>query len=121
MIDAKELRIGNLIDYLGPTIVNAGIIQEIEKDGVENYANPIPLTEEWLVKVGFVKSMDENKNEYYIELHKCIGLLQIGYSNGRMYVSINSDEVELPNIKHAHQVQNLYVALTGEELKFSEE
>ena len=80
----EELRIGNWI-----------------KDGHE--FNPIPLTEEWLLKFGFKK------------------ISEIGdYSNGNMTVILAISNkiytLKRKRINHVHQLQNLYFALTGEEL-----
>lgn len=106
MIQASELRIGNLV-FLKSLNKNYTIecgfdIEKIE-DGED--ALPIPLTEEWLIKFGFEKIGYEwrlkqgwhwisvDKNSFYI-LGKQLGLLE-----------------------NVHQLQNLYFALTGEELE----
>ena len=60
---------------------------------------PIPLTEEWLLKFGFRES-----NKYLFKYK--LGLKKRG--DNYFYDNIS--------IKHVHQLQNLYFALTGEEL-----
>jgi hypothetical protein len=70
-----------------------------------NYFQPIPLTEEWLNKFDFITTYGTWKFrgiEYYsIE------------SNGSLYFD---DQYTATDIKYVHQLQNLYFALTGEEL-----
>jgi len=77
------------------------------------YTKPIPLTEEWLVRFGFYvfKYQEDNfgwiKNGVNISKYFNFVLM---YPNGDYYDSIK--------IQHVHQLQNLYCALTGEELKY---
>lgn len=86
-------------------------------DLIEDFTGfkPIPITEEWLLKFGFAKQCDylyfdfENGNISFNDEIKngislCIGT----------YCSSGS---AFENIKHVHQLQNLFFALTGEELK----
>ena len=70
-----------------------------------NHFEPIPLTEEWLVKLGFEK-LEGWDDMYYFK----IGDFQIYEYNVSGY---EFDDFE---IKHVHQLQNLYFALTNEEL-----
>jgi hypothetical protein len=131
---ANELRIGNLIkgiyhDY------DDGIDEEIENETVckvatldvsgsvdypiyvysdgeiEHFGDfePIPLTEEWLLNLGFIK-----KNGY--------GFIKKDLA-GNIFYSVETKEHFMfqyhdlrIKIKHVHQLQNLYFALTGEEL-----
>jgi hypothetical protein len=81
---------------------------------------PIPLTEEWLVKFGFVRikrpfnvdKMPEGTIDYYHNKHNYY------YNKGSMFLDQGNDEgwnVDL-KIEFVHQLQNLHFALTGEEL-----
>lgn len=67
-------------------------------------ANPIPLTEEWLLKFGFGK-----ENGYPYKFPN--GVLKI--RNGVYFFKHNDIEIDLHFV---HQLQNLYFALTGKEL-----
>jgi len=108
---ANELRIGNLITarYQDDYAVNQVVVNSVSEIGVnrcygetefyiEN-CEPIPLTEEWLVRFGFklgVKGhFKTHGNNYKFNLYMY---------NVNLY-------------KHVHQLQNLYFALTGEELE----
>lgn len=76
----------------------------MSKDGLlyVSEAEPIPLTEEWLLKFDWngYKPLHFNSN---FEIDK----------EGRLYC--NSDYKGV-NVKYVHQLQNLYFALTGKEL-----
>ena len=116
---AEELRIGNLVnttDILIPKhIIKAEDIVSIfdgsfKKLGLD--IKPIPLTEEWLLKFGGGKS-DEHE--------LCVICNDIrfvyDYHFKRFSIEIADDEgIYLDHIKHVHQLQNLYFALTREEL-----
>ena len=116
-MEAKELRIGNWIRHkyhilLVETIdANDEIYACNIKRNVHVYKDiedfePIPLTEEWLIKFGF-RVMDSwllyYKGSFEIEPLR-EGFLFSQYEN------------DLLNIKYVHQLQNLYFTLTGEEL-----
>jgi hypothetical protein len=115
---ANELRIGNLIKFSEDgTIFTVGSIEErgftVQNDEETTWIEaeefePIPLTEEWLLKFGF-KIWDRNK---WSDLGMNIVLLE----NGDNFLFLaNQRHV---NIFYVHQLQNLYFALTGEELTY---
>jgi len=120
-LSATELRIGNLVafNYKCDIISKVNIIQEysvgISFETQPNLMNalsthpenliPITLTEEWLVKFGF-----EVTNTYYFS--KCNLHLQ-GDVRGFHLVISRIDGIK---VKYVHELQNLYFALTGEEL-----
>jgi hypothetical protein len=145
----QDLRIGNYIVYEATThIVSAigrsGVYSWWVKDGepvieyclkdaggvqvedpyfdqISNY-EPMPITEEWLLKFGFTyngwnydlgrftfhaQGKDENgsfyNTEFYITRNSAKTLLLLSYQ-----------------IEYVHQLQNIYFALTGEELTIRE-
>jgi len=121
-MEARELRIGNLIyDYNNRLITVIAIIKEdcyfIECN--ENHSkyllediNPIPLTEDWLEIFGFKYDYGRWEKEYYNEY-----VFEIEKIPEGCILSINCGEyTEGKPFKHVHQLQNLYFALTGEEL-----
>jgi len=113
-MEAKELRIGNFINYLGSGEVQIKDAKALFNSMEQfNYphpkVSPIPLTEEWLIKFGFVKHKD--RFEYKIkEFRICLN------SDSNEYVFPDWDVFDYLQIKYVHQLQNLYFALTGEEL-----
>jgi hypothetical protein len=74
---------------------------------------PIPLTEEWLLKFGF------EKNSYWF---KDDNMLRFGLIDNKLHCSIGNDENGFlyNRINYVHQLQNLYFALTGQELEFKQ-
>jgi len=118
---ANELRIGNLVERDG----NILEVIKMAKDGIVNYdlvrksqgmhvnsgnVIPIPLTEEWLLKFGFENKLE---NKYF---HKDFNRLYCNIENPLIKHLGNINGI-LAEIKFVHQLQNLFFALTGEELK----
>ena len=137
---ATELRIGNYVYYEHTTHIVSGVhgnkvyswwvkdgepvieyeAKDISGTQVENpyidvisQYEPIPLTEEWLIKLGFEKltdSKDGFKNTTYTYTK---GISFIVYFDG-VRLSTN---FWMGNEKHyIHQLQNLFYVLSGEEL-----
>lgn len=121
---ATELRIGNLIqDTRHPErnctvfrLTNGNdfnITHQYDKSKELSYTNencdalkPISLTEEWLVK--FEWEIMKGENYYFLDNN----YFSIN-PNGQLYYMNDYTAVD---IKYVHQLQNLYFALTGEEL-----
>ena len=118
MMKATELRIGNYVkcyvkgitDRFDTVQLNIYHLTDICKQIKDYKYEPIPLTEEWLLKFGF----DSNgwKGEF------------IKYAEGYIYLfgeeSCIFAQAYKIEIKHVHQLQNLYFAFTGEELKIKD-
>lgn len=127
MIPANQLRINNLVYYNNQhneiglvTEIKTSLIPKIDYVGINNridvyyqtkHINPIPLTEEWLLKFGFDNKY--NKDKFTI-IPKGI----LNYKNGRTY--FNSWTILEKQPDYVHELQNLYFALTGEELTLNE-
>jgi hypothetical protein len=140
---ANELRIGNLVNHktgqckvvgFYGEIFRAENINKIElKSNVFNL-QPIPLTEEWLLKLGLFKitKKEDLWGNDEIGVYDFKGKIRWSdffiTSNGlkdfTLYVATIDDGMEsaecLNNIIYVHQLQNLYFALTGEELTIKE-
>lgn len=125
MINAKEFRIGNyardevskewmVVDEIG---ANVGAVL-VNRD---KYPLPdgwqmeyIPLTPEIFDKAGFSISLGG-----YKKLGFKLSLFHNGYKGAdpdSFICQYNKTEEEFCTIKYLHQLQNLYFALTGEEL-----
>jgi hypothetical protein len=108
---ATELRIGNYIDYTTEReIVTMQTTYEYIRlihNGNKNF-KPIKLTKEWLLKFGFESDEIEWWN----------GILSIGIcKEGLRYLPTEQINVRVGIVlQHVHQLQNLYFALTNEEL-----
>jgi hypothetical protein len=77
---------------------------------------PIPLTEEWLVRVGF-KEVCEKGN---FEMNR--DAFSLTHNEGKMWLCFGqfAEQSNAVPCEHVHQLQNLYHALTGEELTIKE-
>jgi hypothetical protein len=146
-METNELRIGNYVYYEHTTHVVSGVHGNIVyswwvKDGkpvieyeakdssgtqVENpymdvvsQYEPIPLTEEWLEKLGLTKStldndFEPNEPKWYSWIKGAFNLeIQ---ENSEIWFEVYSHYI---HVKWVHQLQNLYFALTGEELTLKE-
>ena len=120
---ATDLRQNNLILYNDKIVTVAGTIGDTiyYKGDAEVYFDsnigetyqpfkPIPLTEEWLLKFGLLKT----KNSVLMGGYELIYDDKNNMYNVFVYHGI------FCTIKYVHQLQNLYFALTGEELKINQ-
>ena len=105
---ASELRIGNYV-YFEDTLLKF----DFESGWNFYYIKPIPLTEEWLLKFGFKKNLNSNDIIYYILAGEC--LLEYNLTHNFADIDLFID------IKYVHQLQNLYFALTNEELTYEQQ
>ena len=126
---ASELRIGNLVEY-----TNGGIFKVIGIHGfgldvedeieitymeLENF-EPIPLTEEWLLKFNEVRKFG---GTIYLPLMNLKAEIHFEIYGNHIVSTVKSDfaELILDPIKHVHQLQNLYFVLTNEELTYEQQ
>jgi hypothetical protein len=118
---AEELRLGNLVSNMNPRHNDSILIIESIGDNHEvnvfyrkyllSELEPIPLTEEWLLKFGFKWKGLIAKGRYLTLFTPC-GKALVFKDN---YFIFSGVTIEI-QIKYVHQLQNLYFALTGEEL-----
>ena len=129
-VKASELRIGNLVD-LGNRIAKvieinhlACVVVDLEEtqDTIEDYerTKPIPLTEDWLLKFGFVKQ-DYTMSGCDIYKLKNIIIMKSFINPERKHMGITMEGISPPtwslkDLTHVHELQNLYFTLTGKEL-----
>ena len=108
-MEIKELRIGNLIK-LHETITK---FEYTDFNFNSLFITPIPLTEEWLLKFGFI-SMYSNyiikAGDYYNSIKKDCEKWIYSYDES------DAGCYELKQIKYVHELQNLYFALNDKEL-----
>ena len=111
MIQANELRIGNILFNAGGLAVTTTAQTISDLDLKLIVRKPIPLTEEWLLKAGFeFKGKRISKDWFYLwndENRIVFALAEMQDETGTYL-----------EIKYVHQLQNLYFALTGKELEF---
>lgn len=120
-MEANELRLNNWVNHCNKevqiTIHDLFDIAVFEDD----VFTPIPLTEEWLFKLGFEK-IEEYQFEISVSINCRISLINVNLESGidvDIYTcNVNKEYGCWLNTKnkYVHQLQNLYFALTGEEL-----
>lgn len=132
MININDIRIGNYVAYADcgafvPEIIGKphkiaaedfGL--EYRNDGLIKYYDPIPLTEEILLKAGFGRKEDQ----YYFIIDRGAAhslYIEFEFVNeeafGSFWIGRKGEAKMILDINHIHQLQNLYYALTGQELK----
>ncbi len=112
----KELRIGNWYNHISPHDTQPCQMQAHMfdlKDEFWDRVYPILVDEKWLLKFGFTKTEKDDFDLSYnfplisgniiIELERCFVL---------------THKIIIARCKYVHQLQNLYFAITQEELKF---
>lgn len=116
---ANELRIGNYYNQFGNNErVSWATLKTVEEDMNEKlWCKPIPLTEEWLLKFGFKKEVEC----FYIH-YDMIECISLKFHFDGWYIEDNDRGfINTKPIKYVHQLQNLYFALTEDELSFKPE
>jgi len=122
---ANELRIGNWVKHNSEWCYRGEEVYKFQWNETDWYAlgestlfleniEPIPLTEEWLIKFGFEKLWyDDNgmKLPYY-RLNQNDYVFDLDYE-----FCATRDDAGYIYLKSVHQLQNLYFALTGDELE----
>lgn len=113
---ASELKIGNHLRYpkknyfeiTESDFKNDNFWYDIHDEIIE----PIPITEDWLIRFGFEpKVMHFQKTGSHFYVYK-------RHTDNQLVYRTNNFTIEL---KFIHQLQNLYFALTGEELKLKDD
>lgn len=119
-MEANELRLGNFVygvsdrveivcSFLENGLTTKTIHFDDHFTSEINYFTPIPLTEEWLIKLGFTyqtMGIFTAPSIQYFSVVKWQG-------HDAKFTLIKDQKL---SIKHVHQLQNLYFALTGNEL-----
>ena len=136
---ANELRIGNWVRSKYPINKEPFQVYQMAFKQMPTTKNhdldlsswePIPLTEDWLIKFGLYNNLKLNYNkpqgvEYRFSKKKLGTYIIKRYYNNSLYnmqFVYDDKHNNIPNehiwvkIKHVHQLQNLYFALTGKEL-----
>ena len=127
---ANELRIGNYVYDRGGKVIRIDFLKHLEKNydckfgqhqfiGEEeevhpltewtDFAKSIPLTEDWLLKMGF---------KYDCDLVNSLCKNCIWFNKKNMEATYLLQK--LIKINYVHQLQNLYFALTGKELEIKQ-
>jgi hypothetical protein len=123
-MEAQELRIGNYAMGNKPFAVDSNHIamaynHEIAQNGHERFKS-IPLTEDWLIRFGFEKR-NGSFSIYLSELERSEierKRIDIFFGAERIAAELCRSGIcfSMVTCNYVHQLQNLYFALTSEEL-----
>lgn len=119
MIQANELRIGNIVHATVAGGVHEPLAERIITCGadIDNsfWWHPIPLTKDILLRCGAVQ--DKSKSWYYYLQNPDGGEEFEVYSGGELGLFFSADCGERFNgLKYLHELQNFWKLITGEEL-----
>ena len=121
-MNANELMIGGYLKYPKTNPFKIELSDFLNKkfweDVLDGIIEPIPLTEDWLLKFGFKKQ----SNTYYISINCLTAELHFEDYGHNMILWLKSDNSNLilDYTRYVHQLQNLYFALTQKELTIKE-
>ena len=131
-MEAKEVRIGNLVLFKGKSetvyqvrdsgcdfLIGKSKTKTLTQSFVWSAIEGIPLSEEWLLKFGFEERWHGHSDNTYYRRHE--------FSNWAHSITFSKTGIvmkhgfmnqwsELKSLKYVHELQNLYFALTGDEL-----
>lgn len=118
MLEAKDLRQGNYVYFNGKNKKIGSVYFIFDKTVALNqrhdvfydlkYLEPIPLTEEILLRLGFEKELDN-----FYRKNKICMIEILFHDNG---IIVSSQSVCLSSVKYLHDIQNLYYSLYKQEL-----
>lgn len=136
MIKANELRIGNIVGFLmedsvdereewyEPNIINVTDLvylsnREIrhkdfppDKQVKPDYI-PLPITEEWLLKLGFIKGTDL----FFLPIPNLSCEIHATFYRGGYVIELQNHLLPIvTEVEYVHQLQNIYYSLTNTEL-----
>ena len=115
----NEMRIGNIMLDDEYNVVN---VERINSDRIHEFTMvsqnngriypsniyKIPITKQWLEKLGFVNTNTTEYPNYTKGVYKCL------WRNGKTNICNNHGFIK--DLKYVHELQNLFFALTGKEL-----
>jgi len=126
-IKASEIRIQNILQHKDNIITVKGISPHcndyaINTDSEWVYlknCSPIPLTEEWLLRMGAKR----NRDGWYLSADYMLynPLTHLDVRSSEYYALMYNDKIITTRpIQYIHQLQNLYYSLTNQELEIKE-
>jgi len=128
MIDARELRIGNIVEpiTMSPIMVT-GITQQKTLDGIftlifvdygesflQEHLNPVPLTEEWMLRFSMIEKdgFADGIGSYNFWDNEEFGYCLVNLAEGLYGVQ----DCQCHPFRYVHQFQNVHFLITGKEL-----
>lgn len=143
-VKSTDLRVGNKVKQSFATLTVVSVMRErlictdfnTTHPCTYEFVDPVPLTEEWLTKLGFEKGELNWFKKSYTAFGEVEDFEERMALTHDVEVAVNTDSKKgciinktdkdqqgsslKYNIQFVHQLQNLFFALTGEELIISE-
>ena len=130
-MEVKDLRIGNYVSFNDVWCKVIGIDKDrvlVEYHNGEtdycyiDYIEPIELTEDVLLKIGFEKVYTVPHNRLRLCVKNGNEITRISYDFlfddiTRLEIMGNGDSLNKRNIKYLHELQNTYYCLTNQEIE----
>jgi len=125
-LDSHEIRLGNTykIEMGDGTyksdLINLEDLRNLLDDELDDFYQAMEISEAWLLKLGF--KYNERYNNFIIKAKGFYNSVGYNYEDGDWYYNNDSSNAGcyyITSIKYVHQLENLYFALTGEELKYT--
>ena len=111
-LDSHEIRLGNTykVEMVDGTyksdLINLEDLRNLLDDEIDDFYQALEISEDWLIKVGFKPNAKACKSQEYL------------YNTISIWKYDNEFAFGKWELKYAHQLENLYFALTGEELTY---
>lgn len=124
-LDSHEIRLGNTYKIeLGDgtyksDLINLEDLSNLLDDDLDDFYQALEISEEYLIKLGF--EYNKRYNNYVIKVKGFYN--SVGYNDEDCDWYYNNDSSNagcyyITSIQYVHQLENLYFALTGEELTY---
>jgi len=126
-VKENELRIGNLLlfkftnredEVLPISEIHNGFLVLGTQIAAMKYIEPIPLTEDWLLRFGFIKQINQASPYAYLWYLGQFRIWQYGESDIPEYFGITLDRQDVI-CNTVHSLQNLFFCLTRTELQLT--
>ena len=122
---SHEIRLGNTYKIeLGDgtyksDLINLEDLSNLLDDDLDDFYQALEISEEYLIKLGF--EYNKRYNNYVIKVKGFYN--SVGYNDEDCDWYYNNDSSNagcyyITSIQYVHQLENLYFALTGEELTY---
>ena len=106
----SEVRIGNFVWWNGVVVKVTSELLHAFISGTADF-EPVPLDQDWLRKFGFLEfNYPDSRSRWFSD-----DVLELELKRDNTYI------LKTFEIKSVHQLQNVYLDLTGDELTIAEE
>lgn len=116
-MEAKNLRLHNWVLCNGlRTTVNIPLLKAVFENNIQETVEPLPLTEEWLNKFGFV---EESENDFTLRQSPMVFTIHRNLITKQFMCRMEINYSFL--VETVHELQNLFFAITKQELEIKQD